>query len=262
MWGRISGVSSAKVVGTGTILGEIFSFGTPAVDDSWSLTSELGAIDVGFVAGVDLDNADGDNNAGTGAETGGFGALTVSSTAGAITLGLGARSATSSLGSITAHTGDAIVANESAVDTLSSGNLTLTFLAGSGAGQSGVGSISSLLGSTKTGTLSLNGRFGDIGAVDLSTEAYVDTDTAAGAGEAPVVIKAGDIAVNASFWGNHGEIRLKTVDSSALPGTQAQVPGTVTDLGTINATLAFSGVLLPTSPRPASSPPQTGATSP
>jgi hypothetical protein len=246
--GRISGVSSAKVVGTGTILGEIFSFGTPAVDDSWSLTSELGAIDVGFVAGVDLDNADGDNNAGTGAETGGFGALTVSSTAGAITLGLGARSATSSFGSITARTGDAIVANESAVDTLSSGNLTLTFLAGSGAGQSGVGSISSLLGSTKTGTLSLNGRFGDIGAVDLSTEAYVDTDTAAGAGEAPVVIKAGDIAVNASFWGNHGEIRLKTVDSSALPGTQAQVPGTVTDLGTINATLAFSGVLLPTSP--------------
>ncbi|MFO1449922.1 MAG: hypothetical protein U1F61_17315 [Opitutaceae bacterium] len=246
--GRIAGVSTATVLGSGTITGEIFSFGTPGPDASWAFTSNLGQINLGLVAGFDIDNADGDNNTGTGAEIGGFGAVKVNSTAGAITLGLGARAAGSSFGAITARTGDAVTVNDAANDSLVSGTLAINFLAGTGPGQSGVGSIASLLGATKTGALSLAGRFGDIGTVDLSTDAYVDNDTAAGPSEAPVVIKAGDITVNASFWGAHGDIRLKTVDSSALPGTQAQVPGTVADLGNINATLAFSGDLVATSP--------------
>src|SRR5690606_38194610 len=99
---------------------------------------DYGLIDVGFVAGFDANDVDGDGNTGTGAEAGEFGTISATSTYGNIVLGIGARAAGSVTGDVFAVTGDQITTLAQATDTLVSGNVTISALSGMGSNQTGL----------------------------------------------------------------------------------------------------------------------------
>lgn len=228
--------STLTVTEMGTITGSVYVAGSGG--KNWTLASNYGAINVGFVAGFDTDNADADNNSGTGTESGTIGNLVATSTYGNVTLGVGGRNSSSVIGNVSGTTGDKVTAVAEGADTFTSGAVTITGISGAG-----LGSVGTLNASVQTGVATLNGTFGGVAGANYTTNAYVDADTAAGAGEESVVIKSGDIALAAAIWGTHGTLNLTTLDSSKLAAGKSALPGTVGETGTITGTLAFSGGL-------------------
>jgi len=221
--------STLTVGEMGTITGSVYVAGSGG--KNWNLTSNYGVINVGFVAGFDIDGA-------AGAEAGTIGSLTATSTYGDVTLAVGGRNASSVIGTVSVTTGDKRADVISGADTFTSGAATITGISGAG-----LGSVGNLNASVQTGVATLNGVFGAIGNANYTTNAWADADTVAAAGEEAVVIKSGDIALNAQIWGAHGTLNLTTVDSSKLAAGKSALAGTVGELGNITGTVAFSGGL-------------------
>lgn len=240
--------TALSVTGLGTITGLVFAAGQGRND--WTLTSEKGHIDIGFVAGFDTDFRDaagksprdpGYNPATTSispAEAGAIGSISVKSTFNAdVTLALGGRSATSSIGSVSVSTGDVVTAKVGEKDGIVSGN---TLVRGIGVS----GSIATVTTQIGTGLASMTGDFGALGNVTIRTTAYVDEDTTSTVGDEPVVIKAGDILLdNVVVYGAHGTMDLATIDSSALPAGKSALAGTVFDTGNISGSVYYGGGL-------------------
>ncbi|HRE80664.1 MAG TPA: hypothetical protein PLN52_06430 [Opitutaceae bacterium] len=225
--------STLTVADLGTITGLVFVAGQGTND--WSLTSDKGVIDVGFIAGFDANGSGGTLAA---SEAGALGSITAKSNVNAnVTIGVGGRATASTIGNVSVMTGDVVTAETAKVDTFVSGNATIKGLGTNG-------TVGNLMANVKTGVATLTGSFGGVGNVVFRTEAATDADSAAGAGEETIVVKAGDIDLNAvEIWGAHGTLDLVTVDSSALAAGKSALAGTVTNTGNITGSVTFSGGL-------------------
>src|SRR5690606_13751547 len=97
--------SALSVQKAGTITGQVFVAGSGG--KNWNLTSDTGIINVGFVAGFDVDGKGGI----TASEAGSLGNINATSLSNAdVTIGVGGLAAASVVGNATATTGDVVTA--------------------------------------------------------------------------------------------------------------------------------------------------------
>jgi hypothetical protein len=256
-----AGFSTLNIAGTyndsvltvsegGTITGAVYVAGSGG--KSWTLNSAQGGINTSFIAGFDADGRDITGKLPTDvgydaaniistSEAGTIGNIVATSNNyGNVTIGVGGRQSSSVVGNVTVTTGDTAKVVAEGNDTFvgTSGNAKITGLSGAG-----LGSVGTLNASVQTGVATLDGTFGGVAGANYTTNAYVDADTAVGAGEESVVIRSGDILLGAQIWGSHGTLNLTTVDSSKLAAGKSALPGTVGETGTIGGSVAFSGGL-------------------